>query len=503
MNILKIFIGNIILLGIIQSLFGAYNELSEGRENLYLLIKLILLVFSLYLIFFGIKKEYANTKRAKLGIFTLMYELIGNSVGFCKDFLAKKRPPFFITSIFLLGATIIFNIADSNKFINGGQITSWGEVWIMVLVFSIFYGYISYVLLGLIYKLAIKISGGMQNYITELNIPLYALLPVSFIYLIQKILYTFLYGSKYFVAPSIYWLDIVFEIIILLALIFGIRFVYKSGRQICGAKRIRSVIFFIIVPFLIVLSIFMLSVRQINYETYVSENYNENARQQLARGDFAGAEASLKFAIQYLKEEERMGDLITTFYNLAAIYQYSSDNESAILVYEDILSYIEPDSADSRSIEGAIALLKKDVPTAIEKYEEALKIDANNFTANNYLGLIYSGRYGAEFRDFEKALPFNKKIYDITNTSGNLDYTILQILSFNYYELGQYDKASPLLEKALIYDPGNSITLYVYALTKYNQGDVAKAKEVLSNLVHFDQSYLQDEEVQRILNETK
>lgn len=498
MNILKIFLGNLMILSFIQRLFATGFQIIDFDSDVLLIrstMYLLILLIGLLLVIFGIKQEYMGKDRIKMKFCTMLSNVFSFNYHFFFKNLKKERPPYLLLALFIFGSIIIFNIVDSQTFYNGGQLTNWGQSWIMVGVFSLFYGYALYIFLGLIYYLLSKLALGKLSILTTSNVALYALLPVGIFGFIERILYTILFGGSYFVLPLPLWLKSISALIVFVLTLFGIVTIYKVIKGIGGTAKIRSILLFLLLPIIFVFFLLSFTIRQIIYEDNVAENYNYNSIQQMNVQDFSSAEASLKFAINAFKKDENLEGLRTAYFNLASVYQFSGDIESAIAVLSEAIAYVDRNTADYDATAGLISLLNGNVQNSIIQFEASLLKDENNLISNNYLGLIYSGRFGDDYKDFDKGLPFNQKTYEITD---GLDYAAIQTLAFNYYELGQFDSAIPLLENAMNLNPDNLITDYIYALTLYKVGNEASSRLILESLIQIDSSFL-TEEVKQIL----
>lgn len=58
-------------------------------------------------------------------------------------------------------------------------------------------------------------------------------------------------------------------------------------------------------------------------------------------------------------------------------------------------------------------LMQDRVPDAVAKLEQAFALESRQLAVNNVLGLVYLGDNGAEYADYDKALPYNKTAFEI------------------------------------------------------------------------------------------
>ena len=93
----------------------------------------------------------------------------------------------------------------------------------------------------------------------------------------------------------------------------------------------------------------------------------------------------------------------------------------------------------------------------IGKYQEILKIDPSNYTANYKLGAIYYTRkdYTAAFKFFEKLV----NMYPF-------DYDALHMFAWTNYQMGKLREAKVLFNKTLLNKPGDASALEGLSLIK-------------------------------------
>lgn len=90
-------------------------------------------------------------------------------------------------------------------------------------------------------------------------------------------------------------------------------------------------------------------------------------------------------------------------------------------------------------------------------YNEIIKADANNYTANLRLGQIYLNS-----SDFNNAKTYLEKVYKLYPG----EYEPNLSLGYTYYYLGSGQKAKELLTKALMLSPGDSLATAGLKLVK-------------------------------------
>lgn len=107
------------------------------------------------------------------------------------------------------------------------------------------------------------------------------------------------------------------------------------------------------------------------------------------------------------------------------------------------------------SVEARLGLVKalsalESWDKVLEQYEEVLKIDAQNYTANYWAGVIYYNRkkYDAASRYFEKLV----NLYPF-------DYDANHMLAWSYLNMGRNNEAKALFNKALLNRPADASCL--------------------------------------------
>lgn len=93
----------------------------------------------------------------------------------------------------------------------------------------------------------------------------------------------------------------------------------------------------------------------------------------------------------------------------------------------------------------------------IGKYQEILKIDPSNYTANYRLGAIYYTR-----KDYNSAFKFFEKLVNMYP----FDYDALHMFAWTNFQMGKLREAKVLFNKTLMNKPGDSSALEGLGLIK-------------------------------------
>ena len=111
---------------------------------------------------------------------------------------------------------------------------------------------------GSIFHIRVLLSGGLQKVATSRNIFLYASLPIFIITILTTIFQTALYGDGYFTEPTNVVTDLGIFSLSLLSLGYSIHLGYTAVRRATGSNYVRSVVFFIVLPTVFYISVFVL-----------------------------------------------------------------------------------------------------------------------------------------------------------------------------------------------------------------------------------------------------
>jgi tetratricopeptide (TPR) repeat protein len=93
----------------------------------------------------------------------------------------------------------------------------------------------------------------------------------------------------------------------------------------------------------------------------------------------------------------------------------------------------------------------------IGKYQEILRIDPSNYTANYKLGAIYYSR-----KDYNPAYKFFEKLVNMYP----FDYDALHMFAWTNYQMGKLREAKVLFNKTLLNRPGDASALEGLGLIK-------------------------------------
>ena len=144
-----------------------------------------------------------------------------------------------------------------------------------------------------------------------------------------------------------------------------------------------------------------------------------------------------------LASREISGDLEAGILrNLSLLHSFQENKDSALYYAGKAMGKSEKDSYYFFLTSAEYDLLKENISEAIQNFEKAKKIKPEEMAIYNSLGMIYSGKYGEEFEDMEKALVNNKKAYELAPREPLAD-----ALATSYMNMEKYEESIPIWEE--------------------------------------------------------
>jgi tetratricopeptide (TPR) repeat protein len=136
---------------------------------------------------------------------------------------------------------------------------------------------------------------------------------------------------------------------------------------------------------------------------------------------------------------------------------YNAQNYTESMIYYTKASQLKPYSIEAKFGYALPASALGNWNQVLNKYNEILKIDENNYTANYRIGLIYYNRkdYATAYKNFEKLANMYPFDYDATH-----------MYAWTNYRLGKLREAKILFNKTLLIKPGDASALEGLGLIK-------------------------------------
>lgn len=134
--------------------------------------------------------------------------------------------------------------------------------------------------------------------------------------------------------------------------------------------------------------------------------------------------------------------------NLSLLHSFQNRKDSALLFAKQGYENADADSYFYFLNKAEYLLLTGNIQEAIVHYEKAKKIKSNEMAIYNSLGMIYSGSYGDDYTDYNKALENNLKAYDISPRE-----PLEEALATSYMNLEKYKESIPFWESLIAKNP--------------------------------------------------
>ena len=214
--------------------------------------------------------------------------------------------------------------------------------------------------------------------------------------------------------------------------------------------------------------------------------YNLLGEQWALAKEPAKAEAAFKKAME-------INDVLPAPYlNLAGLYLRTQRIDQAAKEYETALIK-SPKLLSAQMMLGVIAEHKKDFPNAMNRYEEALKINPKFAPAANNLAWLMM----EQGRNSDVALSYAHTAREQSPQDPNIADT----LGWIYYRKGIYLKSVSLLKEAVDKLPGNPTIQYHYGMAQLKNGDTAGAKLSLQHALNMGQPFQGIEDARTTLSD--
>lgn len=187
-----------------------------------------------------------STPNSKVSFFDYLKECYTDFNRFCKNYLISKNPPYLLWLIWFFG---IGSAAD-NLIGSLQDYTSWGEIWIIVILSGIFTGTLGYYIGGWFYNVRVGWSKGKRDINMSRNINLFTSLPISLTNILMLLFNQMAYGEDYlnYYYSDASAVDVAFFFVFVSAIIYTIRLSYKAVRETMHVEKKRAIGWFIVAP---------------------------------------------------------------------------------------------------------------------------------------------------------------------------------------------------------------------------------------------------------------
>ena len=123
--------------------------------------------------------------------------------------------------------------------------------------------------------------------------------------------------------------------------------------------------------------------------------------------------------------------------------------------------------------------------SALARLLKAVKINPDEMSVNNSLGLIYLGEYDETLTDLDKALMYNSRAFEINNSRVTED-----VLARTYYKKGNYEKAEAHYEHLLQNHPDIISYSLDMGMVKLKLKKKQEADQFFEKVIATDSSYI-------------
>ncbi len=213
----------------------------------------------------------------------------------------------------------------------------------------------------------------------------------------------------------------------------------------------------------------------------------------ISEGKFDESEILLNKAlntIPYYKKKSK--SLI--YKDLALLYETQGQIDKTIESIKKAQQLFSDKESQYYSYLGQIQLYSRELDSLVANFEKAIELDAKNPDPYNFLGMLYMGQLINDVSaDFNKALPYNQKAYELNPTPA-----MMENLAVNYYQIGKLNKSLQLfMQLDTIQDHNNPFTHYFIGMIYFRNNIFVLAKRYLESAIKMAPEY-NTEELQKI-----
>lgn len=176
--------------------------------------------------------------------------------------------------------------------------------------------------------------------------------------------------------------------------------------------------------------------------------------------------------------------------NLSLLFSFQNEKDSARFYAKKAFARTEKGTYYHLLTKAELALLEEDISAAKENFEKAKALQPDEMAIYNSLGMIYSGKYGNAYQDFNKALENNKKAYEISKREPLAD-----ALATSYMNLEKYKESIPLWESLIKENPAKMEYHFQLGVALLFSGKASEGEEKM------EYAAARDENCRRMLEE--
>jgi len=185
----------------------------------------------------------------------------------------------------------------------------------------------------------------------------------------------------------------------------------------------------------------------------------------------------------------------TIYRNIALTYNELEKKDSAIHFSTLASKCYYKNSFDYLLNAAEVDILTGKTANALDRLLKAVKLDPEDMAVNNSLGLIYLGDYDATLTDFDKALIYNSKAFEVSGSR-----VTEEVLARTYYRMENYKEAEVHYESLLEKHPDITSYLLAMGMIKFKEHKKEEAEGMFEKVLAADSSYKETIEVFKINN---
>lgn len=185
----------------------------------------------------------------------------------------------------------------------------------------------------------------------------------------------------------------------------------------------------------------------------------------------------------------------TIYRNIALTYNELDKKDSAIHFSTLAAKCYRKNSFDYLLNTAEVDILTGKTASALSRLLKAAKIDPNDMAVNNSLGLIYLGDYDVTLTDFDKALTYNSKAFDVSGSR-----VTEEVLARTFYKMENYEKAEKHYEHLVEKHPDIISYTMAMGMIKYKLKKSDEAEDLFDKVLAKDSSYKETIDIFKINN---
>ena len=174
----------------------------------------------------------------------------------------------------------------------------------------------------------------------------------------------------------------------------------------------------------------------------------------------------------------------TIYRNIALTYNELDKKDSAVHFSTLAAKCYRKNSYDYLLNLAEVDILTGKTASALTRLLKAVKIDPEDMAVNNSLGLIYLGDYDETLIDFDKALMYNSKAFEISGSR-----VTEEVLGRTFYKMKNYEKAELHYEHLLENHPDIISYSLDMGMIKFRLKKPQEADKLFDKVIATDSSY--------------